>query len=204
MNKTILIAGCNGIVGKTAAQLFSERGWITIGIDRTDTSDAIVNQYFQADIRKQADVESAIAKIEQESAINALFNTAGYEINKGFEEISYKEWSDLLDTILGGAANLCRAVAPKMVQRKNGKIILLSPDYSKDEGENVLSATAASTLYGFGKSFGVEMAAENVLVNILSANTPFNLKNVIETAYYLADKDTYTAAQIVSVSGEKK
>lgn len=201
MTKTILIAGCDGKVGKAAAELFATRGWIVIGIDQKEKTEAMVNQYFTVDVKNAHDIDIAIQKIEQENTIDVLFNSAGYEINEDFETVSYDEWNDLLDTILGGSANLCRSVAPKMAKRQNGKIILLSSDYSKEPGDDVMNAVAASTLHGFGKSFGVEMAADNVLVNVLFANTPFDLEKVVETAYYLADKDTYTAAQVVSVSG---
>ena len=201
MTKTILIAGCDGKVGKAAAELFATRGWIVIGIDQKEKTEAMVNQYFTVDVKNAHDIDIAIQKIEQENTIDVLFNSAGYEINEDFETVSYDEWNDLLDTILGGSANLCRSVAPKMAKRQNGKIILLSSDYSKEPGDDVMNAVAASTLHGFGKSFGVEMAADNVLVNVLFANTPFDLEKVVETAYYLADKYTYTAAQVVSVSG---
>ena len=190
MNKTILIAGCDGTLGKAAAEVFSMRGWIVIGIDQKEKTEAKVNQYFAVDVKKEQDLDTVIREIEQESAIDALFNVAGYEVNKDFETVSYDEWNDLLNTILGGSA-----------KRRNGSIILLSADYSKEFGDDVVNAVAASTLHGFGKSFGVEMASDNVLVNVLFANTPFDLNKVVETAYYLADKNTYATAQVVSISG---
>ena len=186
MNKTILIAGCDGTLGKAAAEVFSMRGWIVIGIDQKEKTEAKVNQYYAVDVKKEQDLDTVIREIEQESAIDALFNVAGYEVNKDFETVSYDEWNDLLNT---------------MAKRRNGSIILLSADYSKEFGDDVVNAVAASTLHGFGKSFGVEMASDNVLVNVLFANTPFDLNKVVETAYYLADKNTYATAQVVSISG---
>ena len=113
MNKTILIAGCDGTLGKAAAEVFSMRGWIVIGIDQKEKTEAKVNQYFAVDVKKEQDLDTVIREIEQESAIDALFNVAGYEVNKDFETVSYDEWNDLLNTILGGSANLCRsAVSP--------------------------------------------------------------------------------------------
>ena len=131
-----------------------------------------------------------------------MFNTAGYEINTLFEKTPTIFWQQLLDTILGGSANLCRAAAPYMVKRKHGKIILLCADYNYADGDNVMNAAAFGTLHGFAKSFGTEMAPENVLVNVLSANVPFEADIIAETVFYLADKDTYTSAQVVSVSGK--
>ena len=85
--------------------------------------------------------------------------------------------------------------------RNEGKIILVSSDYSREPGEHVNEAVSAHTLHGFAKSFGVEMAPKNVLVNALFINSPFNLEAVAETAFFLADKDTYTSAQVVSITG---
>lgn len=91
-----------------------------------------------------------------------------------------------------------------MAENKEGKIILLSSDYSQEKGDHILNATAANALHGFGKSFGVEMAPANVLVNVLFANTPFDLDKVAGTVLFLADKDTYTSAQVVSITGKQQ
>lgn len=200
MSKTILIAGCCGNVGKAAIELFRKNDWNVAGIDiKADTSD--VDKFIQADVRDAEEIAKAVDEIDKEMKIDALLNAAGYEINKDFEEVTADEWADLLDTVLGGAGNLCKAAAPKMIARKGGKIILLSPDYSREGGDNVINATAANTLHGFAKSFGVEMAPSNVLVNVLFANTPLDIEKVTETVLFLADRDTYTSAQVVSISG---
>lgn len=200
MSKTILIAGCCGTVGKAAIELFKKNDWNVAGIDiKADTSD--VDKFIQADVRNAEEIAKAVDEIDKEMKIDALLNAAGYEINKDFEEVTADEWAALLDTVLGGAGNLCKAAAPKMIARKGGKIILLSPDYSREGGDNVINATAANTLHGFAKSFGVEMAPSNVLVNVLFANTPLDIEKVTETVLFLADRDTYTSAQVVSISG---
>lgn len=200
MSKTILIAGCCGTVGKATIELFKKNDWNVAGIDiKADTSD--VDKFIQADVRNAEEIAKAVDEIDKEMKIDALLNAAGYEINKDFEEVTADEWANLLDTVLGGAGNLCKAAAPKMIARKGGKIILLSPDYSREGGDNVINATAANTLHGFAKSFGVEMAPSNVLVNVLFANTPLDIEKVTETVLFLADRDTYTSAQVVSISG---
>lgn len=201
MRKTILIAGCDGKVGKTAAQLFSDHGWNVIGIDIKEHSDAKADNFISLNITDAETVAKAIDEVDRQTPITALLNTAGYEAGKAFEETSAYEWARLLETILGGSGNLCKAVAPKMAERKYGKIILISSDYSREPGEHVNDAVAANTFHGFAKSFGVEMASDNVLVNTLSVNTPFDLEKVAETVFFLADKDTYTSAQVVSITG---
>lgn len=202
MSKTILIAGCEGKVGRATAELFKAKGWQVAGIDIKPQSEIELDKYISADIRDAAAVMAAADSVDSEMPIDALFNAAGYVLDKGFEETTADEWAELLDTTLGGAGNLCRAVAPRMVERHEGRIILLSCDYARQPEAEVVDAVAANTLHGFGKSFGVEMAPENVLVNVLYANTPLDVETVAETVLYLADKDTYTSAQVVAVTGE--
>ena len=202
MSKTILIAGCEGNVGKATAALFKANGWQVAGIDIKSESTTALDKYISVDIKDAAAVAAAVNEIDAAMPINAAVNVAGYLLNKDYEEVTADEWAELLDTILGGSGNLCRAVAPKMVERHDGKIILLSCDYAKQPKASVVDAVATNTLHGFGKSFGVEMAPENVCVNVMYANTPLDIEMVAETAFYLADKDTYTSAQVVAVTGE--
>lgn len=201
MSKTIFIAGCDGKVGRAVSELFAENGWNVVGADIKDSTEAKVNQFISLDVADADAVAKAAEEVDQKTPVDAVLNAAGYEVAKDFEETSDEEWAKLLRTILGGSGNLCKAFAPKMAARKDGKIILISSDYSRECGDHVIDATAANTLHGFGKSFGVEMAPENVLVNVLFVNTPFDLKKVAETVFFLADKDTYTSAQVVSITG---
>ncbi|MDO4393514.1 MAG: SDR family NAD(P)-dependent oxidoreductase [Bacillota bacterium] len=202
MNKAILIAGCEGNVGKAAVAKFKANGWQVAGIDIKEKSTSDVDKYISVDIKDTEAVIAAADEIDAVMPIDAVFNAAGYVLDKAYEDTTVDEWQELLTTILGGAGNLCKAVAPKMVKRHEGKIILLSCDYAKQSDVAVVDAVAANTLHGFGKSFGVEMAPENVRVNVMYANTPLDIESVTETVFYLADKDTYTSAQVVAVTGE--
>lgn len=203
MNKTILIAGCCGVTGAAAAKKFHCEGWYVIGLDvkLNESESEYIDTYIPCNLRDKDRVEETLASLEEKFEIDAVFNAAGAEACAGFEDTEIREWDMLLDTVLGGSTNLCRAAAPYMRERKRGKIIIMAPDYRDAEGENVLSAAAYGTLHGFGKSFGMEMAPDNVLVNVISPAVPFDAEIVADTVFYLADKDTYTAAQVVSVSG---
>lgn len=202
MKKTIVIAGSEGSVGKAAAETFKDGGWYVIGIDQKKTSDNdCIDAYICCNVRDSEAIKSVIDSIEEKQPIDSILNVAGHEIRTGFEETPHEEWEMLLNTILGGTVNLCGAAAPYMVKRKTGSLLLISTDYSQVQGDCVMNATAMGTLHGFGKSLGVELASDNVRVNVIFANAPFDLEAVAHTAFFLADKDTYTTAQVVSVTG---
>ncbi len=202
--KHILVAGCCGNVGKQTAAKFKENGWNVVGIDLEPKCESCrVDAYYSCDITDAAAVEDVIKDADKQYAFDAMFNAAGYEIKTGFEDTGISAWKKLLDTILGGSSNLCKAMGSCMTERKEGKIILLSADYSKTVSDQVMNASAAGTLHGFTKSLGVELAADNVLVNVIFANTPFDVGGLVEMVFYLADKDTYTSAQVVSITGQE-
>lgn len=203
--KTILICGCKGKVGKAAAQLFSSRGWHVAGLDLAgENADEHLDTYISCDIKKTEAVMKAVANLEDIHPLDVVFNAAGAELRTGFEDTAISHWEELLNTILGGSANICKAAGPYMVKRNTGKLLLLSSDYSKMPGDQILNAAAAGTLHGFAKSLGVELAPSNVLVNAVFAGVPFDLEGIAETVYFLADKDSYTAAQVVSICGKNQ
>ncbi|MDE8732580.1 SDR family NAD(P)-dependent oxidoreductase [Eubacteriales bacterium DFI.9.88] len=202
-NKSILISGCGGKVGGAAARLFRQRGWNVIGLDLTGDCPSADRSY-PCDIRDSKAVLEVIRLIEGEQPLAAVFHSAGVTLETGFEETDMKGWQRVMKTIFGGAANLCRAEAPYMVKRKSGKIILLAPDYRWEERECIMEASAAGMLHGFAKCFGAEVAEDNVLVNALAPNVPIDLAALTETVFYLADQDTYTAGQVISIGGAKK
>jgi len=87
-----------------------------------------------------------------------------------FVETSPKSWHEIIHTNLIGVMNACRAVLPQMLERRNGKIIVIAgvggvlparPNFA------VHSATKTA-LVRFVESLAEEVAEHNVQVNCLS------------------------------------
>ena len=188
----LLITGAKSKVGIAVANEFKNAGWNVIEFGEKNN----------VDIANRDDVKKEIALIEKGgTCIDAVFHISTKQVDTKFEDTPIEEWQELLHNWLGGTANICSAVAPYMIKRKEGKIMIFSPDYSAVKGDCILNATASGTLHGFVKSFGVEVAPHNVLVNALWAGQPFDLSSIASTAYYFATIDTYTTAQVVSIKG---
>ncbi len=206
--KWILITGVDGNVGSFVAQKFKSLGWKVVGLDiklEHELEKAkFIDAYISCDVRDRSNFNGIVHQIETTYGdIEVLFTAAGISIDQNFEDTSIETWKDCLNTWLGGSINACAAVAPLMVKRKRGRIVILSPDYSKTKSGHILDATAAGTLHGFAKSFGVEIAQDNVMINVLSANVPFDLDAIASTVRYLAEKGDYVTAQVISVRGEE-
>mgnify|MGYP001767636358 CR=1 FL=1 len=211
MNKKIaLIAGVANPIGVAVVKELTKAGWTVVGIDVSMSPPEAVDlqQYFPLDMTDRKQVVEAVADVQKSlGEIDALFCATGFESDRqcgDFVDTPIEQWEKCLDGWLNSTTNACFAVAPGMVSRQQGRIVILSPDYSKEAEDHVLDAIGAGTLHGFAKSFGVEMAKENVLVNCLWPNSPFDLDAIAASVRFLADSGDYISAQVISVQGQAK
>jgi NAD(P)-dependent dehydrogenase (short-subunit alcohol dehydrogenase family) len=209
--KTALIAGINNEAGAAAAYRLKASGWTVIGTDivaAEDLNRKELDGYFSLDMTKRTSFLDIASEVEREyGPVKALFCATGFEAgrqSRSFSDTSMEQWQRTLEGWLKSSINACAAVAPYMIGRKEGRIIILSPDYSKVAQENILNAAAAGTLHGFAKSFGVESAKENVLVNCIFANLPFDTEAIAAAVHFLAESGNYVSAQVISIHGKEK
>ncbi|MFZ3070828.1 MAG: SDR family oxidoreductase, partial [Anaerolineaceae bacterium] len=106
---TVLITGAAGGVGRATVQLFSEKGWIIIGVDRQEIypefpADGL---FIQADISVPANLEMIYQKASAfVPTLDAVVNNAGYQVAKPLVETTAEEWdlvmaSNLRSVFLG-------------------------------------------------------------------------------------------------------
>ncbi len=209
LNKHILIASRDTEAGLAVARLFKTRGWKITGVVNNgqcscETTDA--EPCVCVDLGDRAAVGEALAEIETKNGpVGMLFVSVPYltRLPHSFADTPMDWWQERLNTWLINTANLCFHAGKAMTKRKEGRMALLSPDYKNVPGDCILEAAAAGTLHAFVKCFGAEAATENVLVNALSPNIPIDLDLLAETVFHLAENDTYTAAQVLSLHGKE-
>lgn len=209
LSKHLLIAGRDTQAGLVVARLFKERGWKITGLVNNgectcETTDA--ESCVCADLTERAAVGKAVADIEAKSGpIGAMFVSIPYLTKSphNFADTPIDWWQERLQTWLFNTANLCFHTGKAMTAREEGRMILLSPDYKDVPGDCIMEAAAAATLHAFVKCFGAEAATKGVLVNALSPNIPLDLHLLAETVFHLAENDTYTAAQVLSLHGKE-
>jgi 3-oxoacyl-[acyl-carrier protein] reductase len=93
-------------------------------------------------------------------------------------QVSTGQWRRTFDVNVVGVFQMCRAVAPGMVERGWGRIVNLASMAGKDGNPN-LSAYSASkaAVIALTKSLGKELATTGVLVNAVAPavfETPMN------------------------------
>src|SRR5271157_601068 len=98
-NKTLLITGAAGGIGRATVALFAEKDWRVIGVDRNAFGDGFPKNglFIQADIARP---EKMHAIFEQTRAftdsLDVLVSNAAYQIAKPLIETSVEKWDAVM------------------------------------------------------------------------------------------------------------
>ena len=124
----------------------------------------------QADVGKTGEVETAVARIEQElGPIDILVNNAGFTRDGLLVRMSEQDWDDVMNVNLKGAFNTIRLVARSMIKRRWGRIINITSIVGLAGNRGQANYTAAKAgLVGLTKAMAKELASRNVLVNAVA------------------------------------
>lgn len=133
-----------------------DAGWTVIGT-RTDVSDV------------DSVKEMMAASIDGLGHVDILVNGAGWTIDRLFLEKPRKEWEKEVNVNLWGPINCIEAVAPHMVERKQGRIVSIGSDAGRvgEYREAVYSACKAGVAV-LTKSLAREFGRYGITVNDVS------------------------------------
>jgi 3-oxoacyl-[acyl-carrier protein] reductase len=109
-----------------------------------------------------------------------------------FLEYPWDAFEAKLVSELKAAFHCCRAVAPSMVERRTGSIVLVSSGLSRHPGWGFCAhSTAKSGLDAFGRSLALELGPHNIRVNVVAPG----LTLTDATAQLPSDRKDAMAAQ---------
>jgi NAD(P)-dependent dehydrogenase (short-subunit alcohol dehydrogenase family) len=124
----------------------------------------------QGSIQKVEDCERVVREvIEQHGKVDILVNNAGVTADRTMRKMTPDEWTSVIDTNLGGAFYMCRAVLSHMFDRGYGRIVNISSIIG--EKGNVGQANYAASkagLFGLTKSLALETASKGITVNCVA------------------------------------
>ncbi len=188
--KVAIITGAARGIGRATAVAFAREGAAVIGVDvagpvtasievAPSTSDelsetgrlvAAEGGEWRAEIADQRDIAAlkAIASrtVEAFGGIDILFANAGIQAFKPLLEMEDADWHDQIDVNLSGTANAVRAVAPHLVKRGGGRIILTSSTQGQHGTKFGASYSASKWgILGLMKSAALELGEHKITVN---------------------------------------
>jgi 2-hydroxycyclohexanecarboxyl-CoA dehydrogenase len=162
--KTALVTGGASGIGRAVAQRLRSDGFQVAVIDLSATEDGFGHV---ADVTDRAQVDTAVAAIrEQFGPILVLVNAAGVEGFKKFCQMSFQDWTKVIDVNLNGVFHTIQAVLPDMLEEGWGRIVNISSS-STHSGQPFMAhyVAAKSAVNGLTKSLALEYGPSGITVN---------------------------------------
>lgn len=176
--KSVLITGASRGIGAAIAELFAESGYHVI-INYNNSRESAISlcgkilagggsaECKGADISQTGDVVKMVSSLADD-APDIVINNAGVSHYGLLQDMSDDEYNRVMDINVKGTFNLCRAVLPRMINKKDGCIINISSVWGKRGAacEAVYSASKAAVI-GLTRALAKEVGPSGITVNCI-------------------------------------
>eukprot|EP00672_Neobodo_designis_P017043 CAMPEP_0174843858 /NCGR_PEP_ID=MMETSP1114-20130205/10782_1 /TAXON_ID=312471 /ORGANISM="Neobodo designis, Strain CCAP 1951/1" /LENGTH=330 /DNA_ID=CAMNT_0016078089 /DNA_START=37 /DNA_END=1032 /DNA_ORIENTATION=- len=138
---------------------------------RSGVSDDNTISFVEMDVADPDSVAKGVDKVRfwAKADIDVCICNAGYSLPSRFLDIPQRHQTGMVDVNFHGCANVCRAVLPRMYERKAGRVVLVSSmaGTAPVAGFTVYGATKAA-IRAFAQSLDMESAARGVRVQVVN------------------------------------
>ncbi len=179
-NRTVLVTGIVGGVGRAIAEGFAARGARVHGADlpggALDAAAGEAIRPWSLDIADAAAVAAVVESIEATSpagALDIVVHSAGGvrgQVAKPIEEIEPEAWHAIQNANLTGAFNLARAVAPGMKRQGAGRMVVISSRAGLGVSRTGIQSYAAAKAgqLGLVRQLAHELGPHGITVNAVA------------------------------------
>lgn len=124
----------------------------------------------EADVRSQVQMDAAVAAgIAEFGHIDILIANAGIWTQGAFWEIAEEAWDDMIGVNLTGVWKSAKAIAPHMIERQTGSIVITSSVNGLEPGANYAHYVAAKHgVIGLMKNIALELAPHGIRCNSIN------------------------------------
>ncbi|SPM34067.1 NAD(P)-dependent dehydrogenase, short-chain alcohol dehydrogenase family [Mycobacterium rhizamassiliense] len=162
--KTAVVTGGASGIGRAVAERLRKDGFQVAVIDLSPTDDQFG---YVADVTDREQVDTAVSAIREVlGPILVLVNAAGVEGFKKFMDMSFSDWTKVINVNLNGVFHTIQAVLPDMLEAGWGRIVNISSS-STHSGQPFMAhyVAAKSAVNGLTKSLALEYGPSGITVN---------------------------------------
>ncbi len=174
MNKNprvMLITGAAGGMGRATVQLFNEKGWIVIGVDRNEFGQSFPGNglFIQADISDPTQLEEIYSSVRKFTvSLDAVINNAALQVVKPLLQTTVEEWDAVMASNLRSVFLGAKLAYPLLKNKGGGAIVNVSSVHAIATSSGVGSyAASKGGLLALTRSMAIEFAQDNIRVNAI-------------------------------------
>ncbi len=165
--RSVLITGVCGGIGRAAAARFAADGWHVIGADRAEPTEPLdIDRFELVDVSQSGDVAELFERLTTSmDGLHALVNNAAVQINKPIVETLDEDWELTINTNVRSAFQCIRGAHPLLAAAK-GAVVNVSSVHAIATSINVaVYAVSKGALVALTRSAALELAADGVRCN---------------------------------------
>lgn len=179
--KIVVVVGASGLLGRAVSLALAAEGTrlALLGRDATALAELAAEaldrgagqaRTFGCDVSDRTSTDLAIDAVERElGPIDVLIASAGAAQGGLFWEIGDDTWRSSLEAKLFGSIRVLRAVAPRMVARRRGRIVVVVGNTGRQPDPRMLPGAAANAaLLAIVRGLADELGPYGVVVNAVN------------------------------------
>ena len=170
-NKTILITGAAGGIGRATVTLFTEKGWRVIGVDRNIFGEGFPQNglFIQSDISRPEDMQAIFEKANAfTDSLDALINNAAMQVAKPLIETTVGEWDAVMAANLRSVFLGVKLAHPLLKERGGAAVVNVSSVHAIQTSANIAAyAASKGGLLALTRAMAIEFAPDNIRVNAI-------------------------------------
>jgi NAD(P)-dependent dehydrogenase (short-subunit alcohol dehydrogenase family) len=174
--KTVLITGAGGGIGRATVDLFAEKGWQVIGVDRAsldsldggDTFPASAH-FIRADISHPEVLEQIFLQTRAITpTLEALVNNAAIQVAKPLVDTTVEEWDAVMASNLRSTFLFMKLAYPLFKAAGGGAIVNVSSVHAVQTSINIAAyAASKGGILALTRAMAIEFAPDNIRVNAI-------------------------------------
>ena len=165
--KTVVITGATKGIGLATSLKLADLGYNVVGIARNSPSN-YPGEFFQCNLESIEATAATITQINQHFKVDAIVNNVGIVLPEPLEEVTLDNLNKAYDLNVRAAVQVAQAFTPNMKANHYGKIINIASRAIFGVKNRSSYAAAKSALIGLTKTWAVELAPFNIMVNAVA------------------------------------
>ncbi len=168
-SRTMLITGAAGGIGRATVQLFANKGWQVIGVDRAPFGSEFPDNglFIQADISDASALEEIFNQAQGfTDTLDALVNNAAHQITKPLLETTVEEWDAVMASNLRSVFLSAKLAHPLLKCRGGGAMVNVSSVHAVATSKDIAAyAASKGGMLALTRAMAIEFAPDNIRVN---------------------------------------